>query len=317
MSGVGFGIDIGGTKVAGVAVDASGEVVASVRRPTRAGADGVVASALEVIRELDRRAERDTGRPIGVGVPGRVDAAGRVLHPVNLGLTEPELPLAAILGGRLGQPVVVENDVNVAALGARAWLGQQPSIAVDVDNVAYLSLGTGVAAGLIVDGALRRGATGSCGEVGHVPIADGPACGCGQSGCVELFASGRGLARLWRTPRGYALPALMKSVGEGDGRALAVWHQFTDAVAGALRILALSVDPACFILGGGLTNVGDGLLVGVQEALGRQAAGSPFLASLRIAERVFSIPPGLPVGALGAAVMTRDAARPAPLVGSR
>ena len=301
MAGViGFGLDIGGTKTLGVAVDPRGRVLADALQPTRPGADGVVGTALEVIAALRERVGADPAT-VGVGVPGVVEAgSGVVRHPVNLGLAEPELALGRELGAALGQPVVVENDVNAAALGALAWLSEGPR--GTVRDLVHLSLGTGVAAGIILDGRLRRGATGTAGEIGHLPIADGPVCRCGQHGCVETVASGRALARAWPTPTGHALPALLAAVAAGDPAAVAVWERFTDGVAAALGIAALAVDPEWFVVGGGLAGVGRPLLEGVTAALARRAAASDFLAGVDIAARTVLVPAGLPVGALGAAL---------------
>jgi predicted NBD/HSP70 family sugar kinase len=305
---IGFGLDIGGTKTLGVAVDVGGRVLAEALQPTRPGAAGVVDTALEVVAALRERVGAAPAT-VGVGVPGVVDAdSGIVRHPVNLGLAEPELALGSALGAALGRPVVVENDVNAAALGALAWLsgsgaGAEPSDAgPHVRDLVYLSLGTGVAAGIILDGRLRRGATGSAGEIGHLPIADGPPCRCGQRGCVETVAAGRALARAWPTPQGHALPSLLAAVAAGDTAATAVWERFTDGIAAALRIAALAVDPQWFVIGGGLTGVGRPLLDGVLGALARQAAGSEFLTGVDIATRTVLVPAGLPVGALGAAL---------------
>ena len=97
---------------------------------------------------------------------------------------------ATELEARLGVPVAVENDVNVATLGAVALSG--------IRDLVYLSIGTGLAAGLVLDGTLRRGATGAAGEIGHVPIDPlGAVCQCGQRGCLETVASGRALAEAW------------------------------------------------------------------------------------------------------------------------
>ncbi len=109
---------------------------------------------------------------------------------MNLGVDGEWVPLRAELEARLGLPVAVENDVNVATLGAVALSG--------IRDLVYLSIGTGLAAGLVLDGTLRRGATGAAGEIGHVPIDPlGALCQCGQRGCLETVASGRALAEAW------------------------------------------------------------------------------------------------------------------------
>ena len=117
---------------------------------------------------------------IGIGIPGIVDRdRGTVSHAVNLGLGGDWFPLAGRLADRTGATVVVENDLNAATWGAHVLSG--------ADDLAYLALGTGLAAGFVLSGTLRRGAHGAAGEIGHVPVdPDGPLCSCGQRGCLEL-----------------------------------------------------------------------------------------------------------------------------------
>ncbi|MBW8871465.1 MAG: ROK family protein, partial [Leifsonia sp.] len=160
------GVDIGGTKTEAVAIDDAGLVIDEVRVPTGFGAEAVVASTVAAVTEL---AERLGTTPsgfgaIGVGVPGAVDpASGRVAHAVNLGLDG--LALGDELAARLGVRVRLENDVNVAALGAFHLLGHGPE-----RSMAYLNLGTGLAAGLVLGGRLWRGSRGTAGEIGHIPV---------------------------------------------------------------------------------------------------------------------------------------------------
>ncbi|WP_250448367.1 ROK family protein, partial [Actinotalea sp. C106] len=169
------GLDIGGTKVHGVLLDEDGTRASTVRLPTGAGITGVVASAAQAVERLaaDRCLDLGEVSAVGVGVPGVVDpSSGVVAHAVNLGITG-EVRLAALLSDRLGGvPVNVENDLNAAALGAAVGRGPR-------GDLAFLALGTGLAAGLVLDGAVRRGISGAAGEVGHLPYAPhGPRCAC-------------------------------------------------------------------------------------------------------------------------------------------
>ncbi|MDT0166921.1 ROK family protein [Actinotalea sp. AC32] len=304
------GLDIGGTKVHGVLL-VDGAVVAEDRFAVRHGADGVVATATLAVDALaGRLAALVPGAEVGavgVGVPGLVlPGAGTVAHAVNLGIVEPE-PLGARLAGALGVPVTVENDLNVAALGAAHVLGLE-------GDLALLALGTGVAAGLLLDGRLRRGHRGAAGEVGHVPYAaDGPRCACGQVGCLELYASGSAIDAAWPSPDGVPAPAhLFRAAAAGDVDAARVRDRFADAVATAVQTLTLTVDVEHVVLGGGVSEVGEPLLVAVRRALRRREAASSFLATLGLADRVRLAPPGArvaPVGAALAALTGRDAAR--------
>jgi predicted NBD/HSP70 family sugar kinase len=295
--GFSVGLDIGATKVHGVLIDARGAILAEHRLPTSFGPAGVVQTAAEVVDALGAQAglERSSLRAVGVGVPGLVDPdRGAVKHAVNLGLNGEWFNLGELLAQRLGTPVMVENDVNVATLGAHLIAG--------VDDVAYVSLGTGLAAGLVLDGVLRRGAHGAAGEIGHLPVdPNGPLCSCGQRGCLELIASGRALAVAWPTPDAPPAQSLFAAAAAGDERAIEIRDRFAAGVADAVRLVALAVDPAAVVIGGGVAALGEPLQTAVRAALQRQAAGSAFLASLDLAGRVRLVPTGTPVAALGAA----------------
>lgn len=302
MNPVRIGLDIGGTKIHGIALGPDDVVLAETRAPTRTGPEGVVRSAAAVVADLHDAlgpaAAADA--PIGVGIPGIVDAAaGTVRHAVNLGLDGVSLPLAAQLGALTGAPVQVENDTNAATLGARAL--------EHAADLVYLSLGTGLAAGLCLGGHLRRGFHGAAGEIGHLPVDPaGALCGCGQRGCLELVASGAALAAAWPTASGSAAEAVF-AAAERDARALEVRTAFADGVAAAVRALALAVDPEVVVLGGGVAAVGQPLRDAVAEALRRQAVGSPFLASLDLAARL-RVVTDPSVAAIGAALLTDEAA---------
>ncbi|WP_125774096.1 ROK family protein [Antribacter gilvus] len=313
------GLDIGGTKILGALLGPDGEVLATVRLPTVRGAEGIVAGAAQAVREVVAQAGRtlDDVAGVGLGIPGIVDhAAGTVRHAVNLGVDGAELPLADLLSVALGGlPVVVENDLNVAAVGAAhilerskpdrdraAGSGVAPS-----EDLAFVALGTGLAAGLVLEGHLRRGVSGAAGEIGHVPVDPaGPECPCGQRGCLETIASGTALAAAWPARHGKPAPVeLFEAAAAGDADAVAVKARFAEAVASAVRLLVLTVDVRHVVLGGGVSHLGEPLLEAVQEALREQAKSSPFLTSLALHERVVLAPQGVPVAAVGAAVLGR------------
>ncbi len=292
------GLDIGGTKTHGVVLSADGSILAQVRKSTQPGAEGVVDTAARVFAALGREiGERLTG-PVGVGVPGLVDVErGMLRHAVNLDVNGDDLPLRDLLAERLGVEVVLENDVNAAALAARAL--------VEADDVVYLSVGTGLAAGLVLDGRLRRGEHGAAGEIGHLPVDPaGQECGCGQVGCLETIASGRALARAWPTPDGPPAAALFAAAAAGDARAVVVRDRFCWGVACAIRALGLTIDPERIVLGGGVSEVGEPLREQVVLQLRALGEGSPFLASLGLADRVSTVPLHYPVAAVGAALVT-------------
>ncbi len=158
-----LGIDIGGTKTDAVAIDDGGLLTQRIRLATGFGSSAVVETAVSAVARIAELTGLSAGGfdSIGIGIPGLVDSSsGRVRHAVNLGFDG--LELGGELAGRLGVGVRVENDVKAAALGAYHLMGLTGSM-------AYLNLGTGLAAGIVVDGELWRGARGIAGEIGHIP----------------------------------------------------------------------------------------------------------------------------------------------------
>ncbi|WP_088285555.1 ROK family protein [Kineosporia sp. A_224] len=305
--GVHLGLDIGGTKVLGVAVGPAGEVLADVRLASEPGPERVVAVAAEAVRALADAlgTPLDTLAGIGVGVPGVVDARRGVLtHAVNLGVDGEGLALADRLRERTGLPVAVENDVNAAAVGAARVLG------LDGTDLAYLSIGTGLAAGLVLGGRLHRGTRGGAGEIGHLPVDPlGPVCPCGQRGCLEALVSGSAIARAWPVEPEALAPgegpshALFRAAAAGDEKAGQVRDRVADHLAAAVQLLVLTVDVDVVVLGGGVAEVGERLRLAVASALSRRARASAFLASLDLPARVTTVPQGRPVAAVGAALL--------------
>ena len=294
------GLDIGGTKTHAVAIDAAGRVVGQLRLPTGFGAAAVLATAIEAVSRL--ASALDVGisqfNSVGVGIPGTVDGeSGRVTHAVNLGVAD--LDLGRDLALQLGVFVRVENDVNAAAVGAFHLLGRS-----NMHSMAYLNLGTGLAAGLVLDGRLWRGSRGTAGEIGHIPVdPSGALCPCGQRGCLELMASGSAIVRQWPTNHPRPAQALFIAAAAGDKRAIEVRHSLLSHVASAVRVLVLSLDVDTVVIGGGLSSLGPPLLLGVREVLDGWTTVSPFIASLELAGRVTLVPEGFSVAAVGAALV--------------
>ncbi|WP_176697158.1 ROK family protein [Microbacterium sp. 3J1] len=292
------GLDVGGTKIDAVAVDPSGDIIARRRRPTGWGEDAVVASIVDVITDLavDGGFASTAVGTVGVGIPGLVDAdTGRVLHAVNLGVES--LDLSERASAIVGAPVRVENDVKAAALGAAALRGIEGSM-------AYLNLGTGVAAGIVVDGAIWRGSRGTAGEVGHLSVdPNGRVCGCGQRGCIETFCGGGALARAWGRPGALPVRDILDAAESGDPTATALRADLFHGAAAAVRALVLSADVERVIIGGGLTALGDRLFTGIRGALRTGAEASPFMRSLQLDDRIELLPDGSPAAAFGAAIV--------------
>ena len=295
-----IGIDIGGTKTDAVAIAPSGEIVERLRLPTGFGPGAVVDTAVAAVTSLATATGTEvTGfTSIGIGIPGAVDpATGRVTHAVNLGLEG--LELGAELSRRLGRPVRIDNDVNAAALGAFHLLEKHEHA-----SMAYLNLGTGLAAGIIIDGRVWRGSRGTAGEIGHIPVdPNGPECPCGQRGCLEMLASGSAIARQWPTDDPKPARALFAAAAAGDPAAIEVRQRFVENVAAAVRILVLTVDVDSVVIGGGLSSLGPVLLDEVRAVLASWEAESAFLSSTHLSERIAIVPVDFPAAAVGAALV--------------
>jgi predicted NBD/HSP70 family sugar kinase len=291
------GLDVGGTKTDAVVVDDEERVIGGLRRPTLWGPDGVAQTVVDAVAALGTLPgiDRRLFASVGVGMPGQVrPGTTRVAHALNLGIAE--LDVRHALESRLGLPVSVENDVKAAALGAAALRGEQ--------SLAYLNLGTGVAAGIVADGRVWRGGRGAAGEVGHISIDPaGPECRCGGRGCIEALAGGASIAARWDGGGEFPVRDVFDAAERGVAHARELRGGLAEAVAAAVRILVLTADVDTVVLGGGLTALADRMLPDVRAALSDGAAGSPFLRSLALAERVEVLPAGSPAAALGAAIV--------------
>jgi glucokinase len=274
-----LGIDVGGTKVLGVALSGTGEVVGECRRPTPRGQDALMDALGGVAEELraTTTGEGDVSG-IGVGAPGLVDREGVLRAAPNLPAVD-RLAVRAGLEARLGLPVRVENDATCAAWGER-----QLGAARGKDHVLLVTLGTGIGGGIITEGRLYRGANGFAGEIGHMVVEPhGPLCPCGKRGCWERYASGSGLAALareaalaGRAPRVRELAGddpeavrgehVTRAALEGDEGACAVFARFGWWLALGLANLANAFDPEMFVIGGGLVEAGDVLFAPARAA---------------------------------------------------
>ena len=290
-----LGVDIGGTKTDVVAVQ-GGTIVARHRTAPGRGAEAVVASTIAAVDELmvDAAIGWSDIESVGVGIPGSV-VDGVVSYARNLGIDR--VDLAGELEQAWGQRPVVDNDVNAAALGV--WALRKGG-----SSLAYLNLGTGLASGIILDGKLWRGARGAAGEIGHISIDPaGPVDADGLPGAIELYASGGGLVRQWGVP-GAAARDVLDAADAGDPRAQAIRDGLFYGLASAVRVLVLTLDVECIVVGGGLTGQGHRLVEGASRVIEGWASSSEFLASLDLAGRMSLLDdPDFPVAALGASAL--------------
>jgi glucokinase len=312
-SGLLAGIDVGGTKVLGVALreDHPAAVLAEARVPTPDSEAGLLDAMADVVRLLDTQAGTSGIAAVGVGIAGLIDRTGRLRVSPNLPGRR-NIDIGVELDRRLGLPIRVDNDATCAA-----WAEYLAGAARGADDVVLVTLGTGIGAGIIADGELVRGAHGFGGEAGHIVVDPrGPRCPCGRRGCWERFASGTGLGRLGREaaeaglfPRGVELAGgladnvqgehVTQAAREGDQDALAVVAEFADWVALGIGNLVTLLDCSLVVIGGGLVEAGDVLMGPVRTAYLRHVMAPEERQDVRIVSAEL----GERAGATGAALL--------------
>lgn len=311
--GLTVGVDVGGTKIAGGVVDDSGKIIARNRRVTpstdpTAIVDDIVALARELAIDYEVTA-------IGVGSAGFVDAGrSTVLFAPNLAWRD--VPVRDQVVAATGLPTVVENDANAAAWGEFRF-----GAAEDVDDMVCVTVGTGIGGGLVLSGALYRGAHGVGAELGHMRVVPGGhLCGCGNHGCLEQYASGSALVRDARAaarnqpaladrmlllaggdPGSITGPMVSGAARDGDPLALDLLAHVGRWLGEALASFAAILDPAVFVIGGGVSEAGSLLLEPAAAAFRANITGRGHRpeAQLRIATL------GNDAGIVGAADLAR------------
>jgi glucokinase len=288
-----IGIDIGGTKIEAVAIDEELDVLATFRGPVRPGPAGITAGALEAIDAVSRDT-CDRISSIGLGVPGAI-RRGVVLHARNLGIESYDLKSA--IAEETNVSVRVFNDVNAAALGAWALRSGAST------SFAYLNLGTGMAAGLVLDGRVWEGSRGLAGEIGYISAdPHGPAHVEGLAGTLEGYASGSGVVGQWGV-EGASAVDVFRAAEAGDARAAAIRDGVYFGAASAVRVLALAFGSDTIVIGGGLAALGRSLCQGMSTHFDTWAETSPFIASLQLDAITHLLDDERPVHAIGAAIM--------------
>ncbi len=310
------GVDVGGTKVLGRVIDpaAPAEAVAEMRVDTPLGADALTDAVVTVVERLVADpAVGAVGRvaSVGVGVPGLVDPTGVLRVAPNLPGVR-DLALLPALEARVGLPATVDNDANCAT-----WAEWRVGAGRGADDVVLVTLGTGIGGGVVAGGRLQRGAHGFAGEPGHMMVDPvGPPCPCGRRGCWERFASGSGLTRLARhaaaagrldgvvglaggDPGDVRGEHVFQAAAAGDADALAVVDDFAWWVAVGIANLVDLLDPSVMVVGGGLVDQGELLLVPVRAAY----EGLVLAAGERGTVRIAGAELGSDAGAIGAGLM--------------
>ncbi|RYJ04795.1 MAG: ROK family glucokinase, partial [Actinomycetales bacterium] len=310
------GIDVGGTKIAGGVVDEDGRILARTRRATPSTDPAAVLDAITGIVEEFR--DRYPVRAVGVGAAGYVDVTGSsVVFSPHLAWRNEPLRDAVVRRTRL--PVLVDNDANAAG-----WAEWRFGAAQNLADVVLVNLGTGIGGAMVLDGKLYRGHSGMAGEFGHQRVVDdGLPCECGNRGCWEQYASGRVLERRARaavaegSEIGRALVQLAGAADLVDGATVGLLssegHEEAQAWVGdvgrwlgiGLANLAASLDPAIFVIGGGVSRTGDFLLRPARAAFAEHLTGRGYRSEARIVAAHL----GNDAGLVGAADLARLRAR--------
>ncbi len=262
-----LGVDIGGTKVAVGLVDRNGHILRQGRKPMVA--NSTPEAAIEAVAAaIDSLASSEPSgiQSIGICAPGPLDPnSGIVLNPPNLPCWR-NFPLAERIGARYRVPVKVDNDANAAALAETRW-----GAARGFRYVFYATIGTGIGTGIVLDGRIYHGHTGSAGEGGHVSIDyRGPLCSCGKRGCIEVLAAGPAIGARARAKlgagssrsaildlaKGDAAAITSEMVGQaytgGDSLAAEILKETVDALAPWLGNIVDLLDPDVIVMGGGV-----------------------------------------------------------------
>jgi glucokinase len=329
------GIDVGGTKVAALVVDEAGQIrgraVRSMAGRSENGIEPVVRAVRAALDAADASLP-DLGA-IGVGVPGKIDsAAGTVGLATNLGWQD--LPLAQLIQSEFGVPCGIANDVGLAASGLAGH-----EIARGARSLAYVAVGTGIGAGLVLAGRLHQGDRGMAGEIGHVVVEpDGEVCRCGQRGCVETVAAGPFIARRAESALARAVEAglpgdahsiladapaitsetVYEAAAGGDAIALAVTDAAGRTLARAIAALILTCDLELVLLGGGVAAAGATFLEPITAELDRMRIASPLVATMIPPGAVRALPAHFDPVAWGGVALARSLVRtgtPDPLHG--
>lgn len=300
------GVDIGGTKISCGLVDREGVLLRRIIVPTPSGSSAImdrVADGIERLLEEEDGRRRFCLKGIGVGSAGQIDfAAGAVRHAVDTipGWTGTDIrgPLSA----RFELPVYVDNDVNAIALSEK-WFGAGRQYR----HFICLALGTGVGGAIVDAGRIVRGSFGGAGEFGHMSVDfNGPRCSCGNYGCLELYASGTGIARIARETVGEGAIGLgsgisshdvIRSWRNGEEWASRVMDTVVRALCTAISGMIHALNPQAVIIGGGIAEAGSILFDALLSGTETRTSGAMWSAV-----RLLPAASGVDAGIMGAAV---------------
>ncbi|MET3804839.1 glucokinase [Nakamurella sp. UYEF19] len=267
-------LDVGGTSIKAALVDRRGGLVHQTRRAT--GVANGPAAVVDGIVELAAELVETTGASVvgvGIGVPGTVDSeAGIARYAANLGWRD--VPLVELIAERTKVPVALGHDVRTAVLAEARW-----GAGAGEGSMFFIAIGTGIAGGLARLGVVDDGDTGLSGEIGHLVVRPGgPACFCGNHGCLEAIASASRISTRYAALTGRAdvsAEEIASLVRAGELAAQTIWGEAVDALADALAAATILMDPGRFVIGGGLSLAGDTLTDPLEIALAARLTFRP------------------------------------------
>lgn len=289
---ISLGIDIGGTFIKFFAINEKGKILKTHSAPTSTAlsADEFLDWLAKTVNDWKAELKIKNGKDLvlGVGTAGDTDNAKGVLRFAP-NLPWRDLPIGRGLTKRTGCKCFVSNDANMAAWGVYA-----KELKKKYKSIIVVTLGTGVGGGVIIDGKLVQGATGSAGELGHICIdfaEDAPLCACGQRGCLEAFAGTKGIRRLAQAaaekyPQSelaalmrseeFSVSLISKAAAKKDETALKLWRDIGRNLGGGIANMALILNPDAVVLTGGVSRGAQYFLPAVKEVFARQTIKMPF-----------------------------------------
>lgn len=308
------GVDVGGTNIRVLIVDQEFNVLSRVNAETDIrSVEKTVESVIKSIEWGLSEAQITSSqvKTVGVGVPGQIQN-GIIELAVNLNLES--YPLAKKLSDHFGLPFVLENDVRCAALGAYRYVNSRQ----EIKNLAYLSVGTGVSAGFILNGSLYRGSHGMAGEIGHIEMLQGgPRCVCGASGCLEALVSGPAIANqalaAIHSGRETILSNYLRPTAESvfesarldDRLAQDIVDQMGIYLSRAIQWILMTNDVDKVVLGGGVSHAGEGFMKPIIKGLTTLQAQSPLASNMLSIDKVVLLPKDYEVGGWGAIMLAK------------
>lgn len=309
-----IGIDVGGTNVKIALVDSDGKIGYSNTIPTRAemGYEYTINNMKQAIRDLmtETKLSAKDIEGIGFGLPGQVDFKSGIVRLITNIPGWVEIPLAKMIEDEFHIPTRIDNDVRCAALGELNF-----GAGKGCENLICITVGTGIGSGLIINGKLVRGASNAAGEIGHIKLQmhDGPICGCGDTGCLEAFASGPSIVAMAEeyimggkstkyremANGGAITPFIVAEAAKaGDPVARRIFTRMGEYIGIGMTSVVNLLNPERIIVGGGVADAGDILLTPLKETIKKRA--------MKIAGETVQVVPaqlGNTAGVIGASLL--------------